>query len=111
MKETIRILAIGIRVSHSRRCSCGHTQGTSPTHRTPPNHHLLPSNPLRAPFSQVFPLRNQTLIDRAIQKNDETMTNPMENVAKALIVLNVRIHITKLIQDSSLGIATLALNH
>jgi hypothetical protein len=82
-----------------------------PTLRTPPNRHLLPWNPPRAPLGQVLALRNQTLVNRAIQKNDETMTNPMENVAKALIVLNVRIHITKLIQDSSLGIATLALNH
>ena len=70
MKETIRILAIGIRVSHSRRCSCGHTQGTSPTHRTPPNRHLPPSNPLRAPLGEVLTLRNQTLMNRTGQQGD-----------------------------------------
>jgi hypothetical protein len=50
-------------------------------------------------------------MDGAGQKDDEIMTNPMENVAKALMVLHVRIQGTKLIQDAPLGIATLALNH
>ena len=81
MKETIRILAIGIRVSHSRRCSCGHTQGTSPTLRTPPNRHLLPSDPLSAPLGQVLTLRYQTLMNRTGQQGDAV---PADLVAEVL---------------------------
>jgi hypothetical protein len=47
----------------------------------------------------------------ATQQGDEIMANPMENLAKALMMLHVRIQSTKLIQDAPLGIATLALNH
>ena len=43
--------------------------GLSPTLRTPPNRHLLPNNPLRAPLGQVLPLRNQTLMDRTGEKS------------------------------------------
>ncbi len=78
---------------------------------TPPLPNLPPRDPLSAPPGQVLALRNQTLMDGAGQKDDEIMTNPMENIAKALMVLHVRIQGTKLIQDAPLGIATLALNH
>ena len=44
--------------------------GLSPTLRTPPNRHLLPSNPLRAPLGEVLPLRNQTLVNRTGQQGD-----------------------------------------
>jgi hypothetical protein len=66
---------------------------------------------MSTPLGQVLTLGNETLMDGASQKDDEIMTNPMENVAKALMVLHVRIQGTKLIQDAPLGIATLALNH
>jgi hypothetical protein len=56
-------------------------------------------------------LGDQTLVNGASQKSDEIMTNQTGNVAKALVVLHVRIQSTKLIQDAPLGIATLALNH
>ena len=52
-----------------------------PTLRTPPNRHLLPSDPLRAPFSQVFPLGNQTLMNRTGQQGDAV---PADLVAKVL---------------------------
>ena len=41
-----------------------------PTLRTPPNRHLLPSNPLRAPLGEVLSLRNQTLVNRTGQQGD-----------------------------------------
>jgi len=34
------------------------------------NHHLTPSDPLRAPFGQVLVLGNQTLADRAGERRD-----------------------------------------
>ena len=52
-----------------------------PTFRTPPNRHLLPSNPLRAPLGQVLALRNQTLMDRTGEKSDAV---PAHLVAKVL---------------------------
>jgi hypothetical protein len=66
---------------------------------------------MSTPLGQVLTLGNETLMDGASQKGDEIMTNPMENVAKALMVLHVRIQSTKLIQDAPTGIATLALDH
>ena len=51
------------------------------TFRTPPNRHLLPSNPLRAPLSQMLPLRNQTLVNRTGQQGDAV---PSHLVAKVL---------------------------
>ena len=45
-------------------------QGTSPTFRTPPLPHLLPSNPLRTPLGLVLPLRNQTLVNRTGEQGD-----------------------------------------
>ena len=41
-----------------------------PTLRTPTNRHLLPCHPLRTPFCQVLPLRNQTLVNRTGQQGD-----------------------------------------
>ena len=52
-----------------------------PTLRTPPNRHLLPSNPLRAPLGQVLPLRNQTLMNRTGQQGDAV---PADLVAEVL---------------------------
>ncbi len=86
-------------------------QGCLPCFRTPPNRHLPPSDPLRTQVGQALALGNQTLMNWAAQQGDEIMTNRMENLAKALMMLHVRIQSTKLIQDAPLGIATLALNH
>ena len=52
-----------------------------PTLRTPPNRHLLPSNPLRAPLGEVLPLRNQTLVNRTGQQGDAV---PADLIAKVL---------------------------
>ena len=52
-----------------------------PTLRTPPNRHLLPSNPLRAPLGQVLALRNQTLMNRTGQQGDAV---PADLVAEVL---------------------------
>ena len=49
--------------------------------RTPPNRHLLPSNPLRAPLGQVLPLRNQTLVNRTGEQGDAV---PSHLVAEVL---------------------------
>ena len=54
---------------------------SSPTLRTPPNRHLLPIDPLRAPFSQVFPLGNQTLVNWTGQQGDAV---PADLVAEVL---------------------------
>ena len=52
-----------------------------PTLRAPPNRHLLPSNPLRAPLGEVLPLRNQTLMDRTGEQGDAV---PSHLVAEVL---------------------------
>ena len=52
-----------------------------PTLRTPPNRHLLPSDPLRAPLGQVLALRNQTLVNRTGQQGDAV---PSHLVAEVL---------------------------
>ena len=52
-----------------------------PTLRTPPNRHLLPSNPLRAPLGEVLPLRNQTLMNRTGEQGDAV---PAHLIAKVL---------------------------
>ena len=52
-----------------------------PTLRTPPNRHLLPSNPLRAPLRQMLPLRNQTLMNRTGEQGDAV---PADLVAEVL---------------------------
>ena len=52
-----------------------------PTLRTPPNRHLLPSNPLRAPLGQVLPLGNQTLMNRTGEQGDAV---PADLVAEVL---------------------------
>ena len=52
-----------------------------PTLRTPPNRHLLPSNPLRAPLGEVLPLRNQTLMNRTGEQGDAM---PADLVAEVL---------------------------
>ena len=62
-------------------CSGGHAQGASPTLRTPPNRHLPTSNPLRAPLGQVFPLRNQTLMNRT---GEQGYAMPADLVAEVL---------------------------
>ena len=51
------------------------------TLRTPPNRHLLPSNPLRAPLGEVLTLRNQTLMNRTGQQGDAV---PADLVAEVL---------------------------
>ena len=48
---------------------------------TPPNRHLLPWNPLRAPLGEVLPLRNQTLVNRTGQQGDAV---PADLIAKVL---------------------------
>ena len=48
----------------------GGMQRTSPTLSTPPNRHLLPRHPLRAPLGQVLSLWNQTLMNRTGQQGD-----------------------------------------
>ena len=52
-----------------------------PTLRTPPNRHLLPSNPLRAPLGEVLSLRNQTLVNRTGEQGDAV---PADLVAEVL---------------------------
>jgi hypothetical protein len=52
-----------------------------PTLRTPPNRHLLPSNPLRAPLRQMLPLRNQTLMNGTGEQGDAV---PSHLIAKVL---------------------------
>jgi hypothetical protein len=52
-----------------------------PTLRTPPNRHLLPSNPLRAPLGEVLPLGNQTLMNRTGEQGDAV---PADLVAEVL---------------------------
>ena len=66
---------------------------------------------MSTPLGQALTLGTKNLMDRELQKGDEIMTNPIENHAKALMMLHVRIQSTKLIQDAPLEIATLALNH
>jgi hypothetical protein len=51
-----------------------------PTLRAPPNRHLLPSDPLRAPLGQVLTLRNQTLMNRAGQQGDAVPTDLIAEV-------------------------------
>ena len=51
-----------------------------PTLRTPPNRHLLPSNPLRTPLGEVLPLRNQTLVNRAGQQGDAVVADLVTEV-------------------------------
>ena len=51
-----------------------------PTLRTPPNRHLLPSNPLRATLSEVLALRNQTLMDRTGQQGDALLADLVTEV-------------------------------
>ncbi len=53
----------------------------SPTLWTPPNRHLLPSDPLRAPLGQMLPLGNQTLMNRTGQQGDAV---PSHLVAEVL---------------------------
>ena len=48
---------------------------------TPPNRHLLPSNPLRASLGQVLALGNQTLMNRTGQQGDAV---PADLVAEVL---------------------------
>ena len=52
-----------------------------PTLRTPPNRHLLPSDPLSAPLGQVLTLRYQTLMNRTGQQGDAV---PADLVAEVL---------------------------
>ena len=52
-----------------------------PTLRTPPNRHLLPCHPLRAPLGQVLALGNQTLVDRTGKQGDAV---PADLVAEVL---------------------------
>ena len=52
-----------------------------PTLRTPPNRHLLPSYPLRAPLGEVLTLGNQTLVNRTGQQGDAV---PADLIAKVL---------------------------
>ena len=52
-----------------------------PTLRTPPNRHLLPWHPLRAPLSQMLPLGNQTLVNWTGQQGDAV---PADLVAEVL---------------------------
>ena len=52
-----------------------------PTLRTPPNRHLLPSDPLSAPLGQMLPLRNQTLMNRTGEQGDAV---PADLVAEVL---------------------------
>jgi hypothetical protein len=52
-----------------------------PTLRTPTNRHLLPCHPLRTPFCQVLPLRNQTLVNRTGEQGDAV---PADLVAEVL---------------------------
>jgi hypothetical protein len=52
-----------------------------PTLRTPPDRHLLPSNPLRAPLRQMLSLGNQTLMNRTGQEGDAV---PSHFVAEVL---------------------------
>jgi hypothetical protein len=52
-----------------------------PTLRTPPTLDLLPWHPPRAPFSQVFPLGNQTLVNWTGQQGDAV---PAHLVAEVL---------------------------
>ena len=52
-----------------------------PTLRTPPNRHLLPCHPLRAPLGQVLSVGNQTLMNRTSEKSDAV---PADLVAEVL---------------------------
>ena len=52
-----------------------------PPSGTPPNRHLLPSNPLRAPLGEVLALGNQTLVNRTGQQGDAV---PSDLVAEVL---------------------------
>ena len=49
--------------------------------RTPPNRHLLPCHPLRAPLRQMLPLRNQTLMNGTGEQGDAM---PADLVAEVL---------------------------
>ena len=51
-----------------------------PTLRTPPNRHLLPSDPLRAPLGEVLALRNQTLVNRTGQQGDAVLADLVAEV-------------------------------
>ena len=51
-----------------------------PTLRTPPNRHLLPSDPLRTPHRQVLSLRNQTLVNRTGQQGDAVLADLVAEV-------------------------------
>jgi len=53
----------------------------SPRLRTPPNCHLLPSNPLIAPLGQMLALGNQTLMDWTGEHRDAV---PADLVAEVL---------------------------
>ena len=56
------------------------TDDPSPTLRTPPNRHLLPSDPLRTPHRQVLSLRNQTLVNRTGQQGDAVLADLVAEV-------------------------------
>jgi hypothetical protein len=51
------------------------------TLRAPPNRHLPPSDPPRAPLGQVLALRNQTLMNRTGQQGDAV---PADLIAEVL---------------------------
>ena len=51
-----------------------------PTLRTPPNRHLMPSNPLRTPLGQMLALRNQTLVNRTGQQGDAVLADLIAEV-------------------------------
>ena len=57
------------------------THKALPTLRTPPNRHLLPCHPLRAPLGQVLALGNQTLMNRTGQQGDAV---PADLIAEVL---------------------------
>ena len=57
------------------------THKALPTLRTPPNRHLLPCHPLRAPLGQVLALGNQTLVNRTGQQGDAV---PADLIAEVL---------------------------
>ena len=48
--------------------------------RAPPNHHLPPSDPLRAPLGQMLALGNQTLMNRAGQQCDAVLSDLITEV-------------------------------
>ena len=72
----------------------------SPTLRTPPNRHLLPCHPLRAPLGQVLALRNQTLMNRTGQQGDAV---PADLVAEVLTTKATYYLMKALIEEISNG--------